>query len=255
MRCVIVEDSRLARLELKALLLAHPNLQLVGEAANLPDAKDLIEQTQPDLVLLDIDLGGDSAFDLLAQLVFIPRIIFTTAFAEHALQAFNYPTVDYLLKPVSAPRLAAALAKLSWPVAETGSALTAPADAESEQTAAEPAPSGPLLDLDASFFVKDGERCFLLRLGDVELFEAIGNYSKVWAGAQAPLVYRSLGNIEQRIAPGLFFRANRHQLVNLKAIRRIDAWLNGGLLLQLSSGQQVEVSRRQSTLLRQQLSL
>ncbi len=253
MRCVIVEDSRLARLELKNLLTAHPQLQLVGEAANLPDAKDLIEQTQPDLILLDIDLGGDSAFDLLAQLVFVPRIIFTTAFAEHALQAFNYPTVDYLLKPVSAPRLAAALAKLSWPVADTASTLTAAAEPESATT--EPAPSGALLDLDASFFVKDGERCFLLRLGDVELFEAIGNYSKVWAGAQAPLVYRSLGNIEQRLAPGLFFRANRHQLVNLKAIRSIDAWLNGGLLLQLSSGQQVEVSRRQSTLLRQQLSL
>lgn len=250
MRCVIVEDSRLARLELKALLQAHPNLQLVGEAANLPDAKDLIEQVQPDLVLLDIDLGGDSAFDLLAQLVFIPRIIFTTAFAEHALQAFNYPTVDYLLKPVSAPRLAEALAKLSWSGAETEQTA-----AEPESATTGPAPSGTLLDLDACFFVKDGERCFLLRLGDVELFEAIGNYSKVWAGAQAPLVYRSLGNIEQRLAPGLFFRANRHQLVNLKAIRSIDAWLNGGLLLLLSSGQQVEVSRRQSTLLRQQLSL
>ena len=113
MRYVIIEDSRLARLELKTLLAAHPQLQLVGEAANLPDAKDLIEQSQPDLVLLDIDLGGDNAFDLLAQLVFIPRIIFTTAFAEHALQAFNYPTVDYLLKPVSAPRLAAALANFA----------------------------------------------------------------------------------------------------------------------------------------------
>jgi two-component system LytT family response regulator len=244
MRYIIVEDSRLARLELKALLQKHPQLQLVGEAANLPDAKDLIEQAQPDLVMLDIDLGGDSAFDLLAQLVFVPRIIFTTAFADHALQAFNYPTVDYLLKPVSESRLAAALAKLNWPAA-----------ADDDPEAAATQPLTPLLDLDASFFVKDGERCFLLRLGDVELFEAIGNYSKVWAGSQAPLVYRSLGSIEQRLAPGLFFRANRHQLVNLKAIRNIDAWLNGGLLLILASGQQVEVSRRQSSLLRQQLSL
>ena len=112
MRVVIVEDSRLARLELKELLRAHPALTLVGEAANVPDAKVLIEQQQPDLLLLDIDLAGDSAFDLLAQLVFIPRIIFTTAFAEHALAAFDYPTVDYLLKPVSSARLAQAIAKL-----------------------------------------------------------------------------------------------------------------------------------------------
>lgn len=249
MRVVIIEDSRLARLELKELLRAHPQLTLVGEAANVPEARLLVEQQQPDLLLLDIDLGGDSAFELLAQLVFVPRIIFTTAFTEHALAAFDYPTVDYLLKPVSSARLAQAIAKLP-----SLNAAELPAATE-QRPAAETVVNGPALDLEASFFVKDGERYFLLRLGDVELFEAIGNYSKVWAGAQAPLVYRSLGSIEQRLAPGLFFRANRHQLVNLKAIRSIDAWLNGGLLLILTSGQQVEVSRRQSTLLRQQLSL
>lgn len=246
MRVVIVEDSRLARLELKELLRAHPTLTLVGEAANVPDAKILVEQQQPDLLLLDIDLAGDSAFDLLAQLAFIPRIIFTTAFAEHALAAFDYPTVDYLLKPVSSARLAQAIAKL--PTLNT-------ADDHPAEPAPDAAASGPLLDLDATFFVKDGERCFLLRLSDVQLFEAIGNYSKVWAGTQAPMVYRSLGNIEQRLQPGLFFRANRHQLVNLKAISAIEPWLNGGLLLKLHSGQSIEVSRRQSALLRQQLSL
>jgi len=250
MRVVIVEDSRLARLELKELLRSHPELTLVGEAANVPDAKLLVEQQQPDLLLLDIDLGGDSAFDLLAQLVFIPRIIFTTAFAEHALAAFDYPTVDYLLKPVSSARLAQAIAKLPGLSAAGEPVVAAEPDAD-----AAPVVNGPVLDLDASFFVKDGERCFLLRLGEVELFEAIGNYSKVWAGKQAPLVYRSLGSIEQRLAPGLFFRANRHQLVNLKAISAIEPWLNGGLLLKLHSGQSIEVSRRQSSVLRQQLSL
>lgn len=248
MRVVIVEDSRLARLELKELLRAHPELTLVGEAANVPDAKLLVEQQQPDLLLLDIDLAGDSAFDLLAQLVFIPRIIFTTAFAEHALAAFDYPTVDYLLKPVSSARLAQAIAKLPG-LTTTDQHSSVP------EHEAESAVNNPQLDLDASFFVKDGERCFLLRLGEVELFEAIGNYSKVWAGKQAPLVYRSLGSIEQRLAPGLFFRANRHQLVNLKAISAIEPWLNGGLLLKLHSGQSIEVSRRQSSVLRQQLSL
>lgn len=216
----------------------------------MPDAKLLVEQQQPDLLLLDIDLGGDSAFDLLAQLVFIPRIIFTTAFAEHALAAFDYPTVDYLLKPVSSARLAQAIAKLPGLSAVREPPVVAGPDAD-----AAPVVNGPVLDLDASFFVKDGERCFLLRLGEVELFEAIGNYSKVWAGKQAPLVYRSLGSIEQRLAPGLFFRANRHQLVNLKAISAIEPWLNGGLLLKLHSGQSIEVSRRQSSVLRQQLSL
>ena len=213
MRVVIVEDSRLARLELKELLRAHPALTLVGEAANVPDAKVLIEQQQPDLVLLDIDLAGDSAFDLLEQLVFIPRIIFTTAFAEHALAAFDYPTVDYLLKPVSSARLAQAIAKL--PTLNT-------ADDHPPESAPDAAASGPLLDLDATFFVKDGERCFLLRLGDVQLFEAIGNYSKVWAGTQAPMVYRSLGNIEQRLQPGLFFAPTGTNWSTLRPLVRLN---------------------------------
>ena len=115
MKVLIIEDSRLARLELKDLLQAYPQLQLVGEAADVPTALTLVAAKQPDLLLLDIDLGGATAFDLLAELVFVPKIIFTTAFAEHALQAFNYPTVDYLLKPVTAERLAQALAKLPLP--------------------------------------------------------------------------------------------------------------------------------------------
>ena len=245
MRVVIVEDSRLARLELKELLRAHPALTLVGEAANVPDAKVLIEQQQPDLVLLDIDLAGDSAFDLLAQLVFIPRIIFTTAFAEHALAAFDYPTVDYLLKPVTASRLAKALAKMA--------STAKPGPPMQEHAATEP--PGQILTLASSFFVKDNELCYMVCLADVRWFEAVGNYTKVHFKQHAPMVYRTLAAVEQRLATGLFFRANRGQLVNLAHIKAIEPWVNGGLMLRLSCDTQIEVSRRQSSLLRQQLTL
>jgi two-component system LytT family response regulator len=245
MKVMIVEDSRLARLELKEQLKAHPQLELVAEAADVPSALTLIQQHSPELLLLDIDLCGATAFDLLAQLESVPKIIFTTAYAEHALAAFNYPTVDYLLKPVTAERLATALAKL-------------PADAKSAASAAEEPPSDGNerpLDSNSNFFVKDGERCYLLKMSDVRWFEAIGNYSKVHAGQQAPMVYRSLNSIEQRLLPGLFFRANRHQLVNLTAISSVEPSVSGGLVLLLSCGTEVEVSRRQSAVLRQQLAL
>jgi two-component system LytT family response regulator len=208
-------------------------------------ALTLVKQHHPELLLLDIDLCGATAFDLLAQLETVPKIIFTTAYAEHALTAFNYPTVDYLLKPVTAERLATALAKL-------------PADLKSATpTAEEPASDGNErpLDNNSNFFVKDGERCFLLKVADVRWFEAIGNYSKVHAGQQAPMVYRSLNSIEQRLQPGLFFRANRHQLVNLTAIQSVEPSISGGLVLILSCGTEVDVSRRQSAVLRQQLAL
>jgi len=250
MKVMIVEDSRLARLELKEQLKAHPQLELVAEASDVEMALTLIKQHHPELLLLDIDLCGATAFDLLAQLEAVPKIIFTTAYAEHALTAFNYPTVDYLLKPVTAERLATALAKLPTKVADDTSAEAEPSSGELSATHVERP-----LDSNSNFFVKDGERCFLLKVADVRWFEAIGNYSKVHAGQQAPMVYRSLNNIEQRLLPGLFFRANRHQLVNLTAIQSVEPSLSGGLVLQLSCGTEVEVSRRQSAVLRQQLAL
>ena len=226
MKVLIIEDSRLARLELKELLQAYPQLELVGEAADVPTALKLVAAKQPDLLLLDIDLGGATAFDLLAELVFVPKIIFTTAFAEHALQAFNYPTVDYLLKPVTAERLALALAKLPLPsLANAAQATTTqtstdqgPADQNPGEESSASNPPERLLQADSNFFVKDGEDCYFLKISDVRWFEAIGNYSKVHLKSAAPMVYRTLASIEQRLAPGLFFRANRQQLVNLTTV-------------------------------------
>jgi len=245
-KVLIIEDSRLARLELTELLQHWPQLQLVGEAADVPTALHLIETTQPDLLLLDIDLAGATAFDLLAQLVFVPKIIFTTAYAEHALQAFNYPTVDYLLKPVTAERLAQALAKLSL----LSNSVAAATEAEDAGLSA-----APQLQADSNFFIKDGERCYFLKISEVRWFEAVGNYSKVQLATAAPLVYRTLASIEQRLAPGLFFRANRQQLVNLSFVVAVEPAISGGLLLRLRCGTEIEVSRRQSAELRQQLSL
>ncbi len=268
MKVLIIEDSRLARLELKELLQAYPQLELVGEAADVPTALKLVAVKQPDLLLLDIDLGGATAFDLLAELVFVPKIIFTTAFAEHALQAFNYPTVDYLLKPVTAERLALALAKLPLPSlanaaqatttqtsTDQGAADQNPGDQNSGEESSASNPPERLLQADSNFFVKDGEDCYFLKISDVRWFEAIGNYSKVHLKSAAPMVYRTLASIEQRLAPGLFFRANRQQLVNLTAVVSIEPSVSGGLTLRLQCGTEVEVSRRQSAELRQQLSL
>jgi two-component system LytT family response regulator len=258
MKVLIIEDSRLARLELKELLQAYPQLELVGEAADVPTALKLVAAKQPDLLLLDIDLGGATAFDLLAELVFVPKIIFTTAFAEHALQAFNYPTVDYLLKPVTAERLALALAKLPLPSLANAAQATTMQTSADQNPGEESSASNPperLLQADSNFFVKDGDDCYFLKISDVRWFEAIGNYSKVHLKSAAPMVYRTLASIEQRLAPGLFFRANRQQLVNLTAVVSIEPSVSGGLTLRLQCGTEVEVSRRQSAELRQQLSL
>lgn len=232
-RTVLIEDSELARFELEHQLRAYPEIEIVGQAGDVAAAHALIEAQSPDLLLLDIDLPGGNAFDLLERLEHIPQIIFTTAFDAYALQAFAWNTVDYLLKPIEPERLAQAIAK-----------LRPPQSAGRERFSA-----------DSPIFVKDGERCYLVKAREIRLIEAIGNYSRLYFGAHSPLLYRALGAIEARLDPAQFFRCSRKHLVNLSYVESISPWINGGLHLVLKGGVEIEVSRRQSNRLRELLSL
>lgn len=232
---VIVEDSELARLELKNLLQAHPDIKIIAEAEDVESAIACIKAHSPDLVFMDIDLPGGNAFDILAELELVPPIIFTTAFDKFALDAFEFNTVDYLLKPIKKDRLDKALAKL----------------AAKEQTVQ----SEHLLSTQSQFFVKDGEKCWLIKVKDVRYIEAIGNYSRIYFSNHSPMHYSSLQKIQDRLDPTLFFRINRQQLVNLHYVTAIEPWVSGGFKLTLSCGQTLEVSRRQANQFKQMMSL
>src|SRR5580704_14274836 len=106
MKAIIVDDERIARQELRRLLAAHPEVEIAGEAANGEEALPLIQKLEPDLLFLDIQMPGMSGFDLLDRLREVPEVIFTTAFNQHALQAFDVNALDYLLKPIAPARLA-----------------------------------------------------------------------------------------------------------------------------------------------------
>ena len=230
---IIIEDSELARFELEHQLKAHPQINIIGQAGDVDAAVALINESAPDLLFLDIDLPGGNAFQELERLEHIPQIIFTTAFDHFALQAFGFNTVDYLLKPIEAERLAKAIGKLK----------IEPTDASAKLTA------------DSPIYVKDGERCYLVRPKEIRLIEAVGNYSRLFFAAHTPLLYRSLSAIEERLEPTMFFRASRQHLVNLNYVDQIAPWSNGGLHLTLRGGGEIEVSRRQSNRLRELLSL
>ena len=112
MKALVIEDSRLAREGLVRLLCAHPAVEVAGQAEDVATALPLIAAHRPDVLFLDIHMPGASGFDLLEQLDYTPRVVFTTAYSEHAIRSFDYHTVDYLLKPISAERLAVAIEKL-----------------------------------------------------------------------------------------------------------------------------------------------
>ena len=228
MRCVIVDDEPLARVELRRLLRSHPNVEIVGEAGVGEDALGLIRRLAPDLLFLDIEMPGMNGFELLEELEGgVPQVVFTTAYDHHAIRAFEFNALDYLLKPIIPERLADALSR------------------------------GRRLDLEPALsrmFVRDGERCWIVPLADVFLFESEGNYSRVCFGSERPLIRRSLSALEATLPPS-FFRANRRQIVNLDWIATTRRGGAGAVSATLRCGVTVEFSRRQSDRLRAVLSL
>lgn len=234
MKVLIVDDSRLARKELSELVAEQASLQVVAEASDVATAVAAINKYKPDLVLLDIHLPDGDGFDVLEQSDFTPQVIFTTAYEQHALRAFEFNALDYLLKPITAPRLIQALERLQKP--------------EDKQKAS-------VKTGDDQIFIRDGEHCHFVRLYEVRLLSVEGNYLRLFFRDTKALLHRSLNYIEERFDPSLFFRANRQQMVNMDYVARIEPWLNDGLLLILKDGTEVEVSRRQARELKQRLEL
>lgn len=242
MRAIIIDDERLARAELKKLLQEFPEVEIVDEAANAEEGITKIETQKPDLIFLDIQMPGKTGFDMLAHLEKTPQVIFTTAYDEFALKAFEVNALDYLLKPVEPKRLADAIQKLHFGDSK-----------EIRQTTENT--NNSLLGENDQVFVKDGERCWFVKLSDIRLFESVGNYAKVFFGPNKPLILKSLNALEERLDEKFFFRANRKHIVNLRMIDKIEPYFNGGLLLELKGGEKIEVSRRQTVKFKEMMSL
>jgi len=243
MKALIVDDERLARVELRRLLTPYKEVEIVGEAVNADDALQKIEEYKPDLIFLDIQMPGKTGFELLEELDSVPEVIFVTAYDEFALKAFEYNAMDYLLKPIEPKRLEDTIKKI------TSKIKTVSLQGTDLQMS-----SSILTELD-QVFVKDGERCWFVKLNNVRLFESEGNYVRIFFDDNKPLILRTLNYLEERLDPKTFFRASRKHIVNLKWIENIEPWLNGGLLVKLKGGNKVEVSRRQAVKFKEKLSL
>lgn len=241
MKALLVDDERLARGELRRLLSAHPGIVIAGEAANPAQAREQLVALQPDLIFLDVQMPGENGLEFLASLEPpVPQVIFTTAYDEFAVKAFELNALDYLLKPVDPARLAVAIEKIRD---RLGSGAPAPAD--------RPARLAP----EDKVFVREGERCWFVEVKSIRLLESEGNYTRVHFADAQPQLFRSLNAMEERLDPRTFFRANRRQIINLQWIEGIEPWFSGGLLVQLKGGAKVELSRRQAQEFRDKMSL
>jgi two-component system, LytTR family, response regulator len=236
---IIVDDERLAREGLKQLLQEITDIELIGEAENADSAIELVDKLKPQLLFLDIEMPEKSGFDLLEELIDIPHVIFTTAYNEFALKAFEVNALDYLLKPVDLARLKEAISRVKKLIQE-GSSIV---DSEKK------------LNETDQVFIRDGERCWFVKLTDVRLIESAGNYAKVHFDKFQPLIHKTLNSLDDRLSPSLFFRANRQQIINLQYIDKIEPFFNSGFLIYLKDGSKVEVSRRQAVKFKEKMSL
>jgi two-component system LytT family response regulator len=243
-RAIIIDDERLARNELRKLLLDFPEIEVVAEAANAGEGIERIENMNPELIFLDIQMPGKTGFDMLSELDRIPNVIFTTAYDEYALKAFEVNALDYLLKPVEPKRLADAIQKLHMQDEKDNGSMSI-----------SPNVNRSILSENDQVFVKDGERCWFVKLSEIRLFESVGNYAKVYFGPNKPLILKSLNSLEERLDEKTFFRANRKHIINLRLIEKIEPYFNGGLLLELKGGEKIEVSRRQTVKFKEMMSL
>lgn len=222
MKVAIVDDSRLARVELKAQLAELPDIEVVGEGDSVATGLTLLAEHSIDLLLLDIDLPDGTGFDLLEQASQVPQVIFVTAFNEFAVKSFEFNALDYLLKPVRQERLLQALGKVQ------------------QQQKIQPLAPG------RRIFIKDRDDCYFVDIDKVMGFEAMGNYTRVHLADAIPSVYRPISAIWERLDKDAFFKASRSWIINTRFVTAIESLPGGGLIATLQNQREVELSKRQA---------
>jgi two-component system LytT family response regulator len=238
MNALLVDDERLARQELRRLLAAHADVTIAGEAVNADDAVARLADQSIDVVFLDIQMPGGSGFDVLERIDRVPLVVFTTAFDEYAVRAFEVNAFDYLMKPVRPERLGLVLDKARTTLS----------------AARESRPARPRLS-NERVFLRDGERCWIVQWAEIVLFEVDGNYARAYFGSHRPLIRASLNALENKLDPALFFRASRQHIVNLRFIESVETAPDDSYVIHLKNKSEVPVSRRQSRQLRESLGL
>jgi len=247
LRTLLVDDEKLARDRLRGFLRALESVEIVGEAANGPEAVRLIEEQHPDLVVLDVQMPGMDGFGVLRALTHKPEVIFVTAHDTYAIKAFEVQAADYLLKPISRDRLTEAVRRVRGrrdngaPAPELQEIVRALQNRERRYVAQLP--------------VHKGRQILLLPIEQVFWFEV--EYRLVYAHTATDRYMTSftLKDLEERLDPEVFFRAHKSRLVNLTQIKAIVPWFGGRfkLVMRNPGNSEVELSRAQARVLRRRM--
>lgn len=238
LRTVVVDDEPHARAKLRRFMDADGRLELVGEAGDGMEAVRVVEETRPDLLFLDIQMPEMDGFEVLQELdpAVDPRVVFVTAHDQHALRAFDVRALDYLLKPVDPERFEEAVDRA--------------VEAYGAGAGVRPDPRSVLAELPADrraltrFLVRSRSRMLLVPTERVDWIGAAGNYVEIHCGKEVHLVRGTLQDLEVRLDPARFVRIHRSTMVNLERIKELHPWSHGDLLVVLTDGAELRLSRR-----------
>jgi len=229
-RCMIVDDEDSARKLLKEYVEEAGSFKLIGEANDGPTAVSKIDELKPDLVFLDVEMPGFNGFEVLNQLQEVPQVIFSTAFDNYAIQAFEVHAIDYLLKPYTQSRFKKAISRLDGLDRMEKQISFLESQREQQQTYPE------------RFLVEKGKRLVNVPAKEVIKIEAYGDYSKLFTHQSEYLSKYNLGKLMEKLDSQLFIRVHRSTIIQLSALVSLEKY-GKGFKAQLSDGSQVKVSR------------
>jgi two-component system LytT family response regulator len=238
-RTVIADDEPLARERIRTLLAEEPDIEIVAEAANGPEAVEAVQQNAPDLLFLDVQMPGLDGFGVIEQLEggHLPSIVFVTAYDEYALQAFEVHALDYLLKPFNRTRFQKTLRRAREHVlGRTNGGLSRELVSLLESL------RSPRKHLDR-IVIRNAGRVVFLPTSEIDWVEAAGNYVKIYAGKEHHVLRETLKNLEQRLDPNDFVRVHRSTILNVRRIRELQPLFHGDYLAILNDGTRITCSR------------
>ncbi len=243
--CLIIDDEKLARELLREFLETFPQIEIIGECNKGTDAVEQINKLKPDMIFLDVQMPGMNGFDVLDEIEHEPYVIFTTAYDQYAIKAFERNAVDYLLKPLDQERFKLAVDRaLKRKKMEEGNLEDLLGSLRTVQ---------PRTSYDSHIFVQKSEKLFNLPVEEIIYLEASGDYTVISTKNDQFVSSSGIGKLEEIMNPDTFIRVHRSTIVNVNFLKEIERHFNGGMVVKMQNGKSFPVSRTYAKLIRKKV--
>ncbi|MCE2734388.1 MAG: response regulator [Cyclobacteriaceae bacterium] len=241
--CLIIDDEPLARELVREFLEQHNDLKLIGECSKGTEAVEKIDELRPDLIFLDVQMPGMTGFDVLDKIEHDPFVIFTTAYDQYAIKAFEKNAVDYLLKPIDQERFKLAVDRALARMNSENNVGELLRSIKTENRTS----------YDSHIFVQKSEKLINLPVEEIEHLEASGDYTILTTKNDQFVSSSGIGKLEEILNPEIFIRVHRSTIININSLKEIEKHFNGGMVVKMNNGKTFPVSRTYAKLIRKKV--